>query len=75
MEVEKKKRGFAAMSPERRREIASMGGKKAHAVGTAHEWTSEEASKFGKIGGAKIGKNREHMAEIGRKGGKKSPKK
>ncbi len=36
-------RGFASMSPEKRREIASQGGKAAHIQGTAHKWTSEEA--------------------------------
>ncbi|HVS73690.1 MAG TPA: KGG domain-containing protein [Phycisphaerae bacterium] len=37
-------RGFASMSLEQRRKIASMGGKRAHALGTAHRFTSEEAS-------------------------------
>jgi uncharacterized protein len=41
-------RGFAAMTPERQREIASLGGKSAHAKGTAHEFTSEEARAAGK---------------------------
>ena len=36
-------RGFASMDPERQREIASEGGKAAHASGNAHEFTSEEA--------------------------------
>ena len=44
-------RGFGSMSPERKREIASMGGKAAHTLGTAHEWTSEEAREAGKKGG------------------------
>jgi len=47
----KKPRGFAAISPERRREISSKGGKSAHAKGTAHQFTTEEA----KIAGAKGG--------------------
>ncbi|MGZ3609176.1 MAG: KGG domain-containing protein, partial [Ktedonobacteraceae bacterium] len=34
-------RGFASMSSEKKREIASKGGKAAHAQGTAHKWTSE----------------------------------
>lgn len=38
----KGKRGLASMSPEKRREIASLGGKAAHAAGTAHKYTSEE---------------------------------
>lgn len=45
------KRGFASMSKERQREIASKGGKSAHARGTAHQWTSEEAAEAGRKGG------------------------
>jgi general stress protein YciG len=45
------KRGFAAMDPEQQRMIASKGGKAAHAKGTAHEWTSEEARRAGRQGG------------------------
>src|SRR5438552_2787877 len=41
--LSKKRRGFAAMDPERQREIASKGGRAAHEKGTAHEWTGEEA--------------------------------
>jgi general stress protein YciG len=44
-------RGFAAMSPEKQREIASRGGKAAHAAGTAHEFTSDEGRIAGKKGG------------------------
>ena len=40
-------RGFAAMSPERQREIASLGGRAAHQSGHAHEFTSEEARAAG----------------------------
>lgn len=47
------KQGLASMSPEKRRQIASMGGKAAHAQQRAHEWTSEEATKAGRIGGMK----------------------
>jgi hypothetical protein len=39
----KKKQGFAAMDPERRREVASIGGKNAQAKGTGHSFTTEEA--------------------------------
>ena len=66
------KRGFAAMSPEKQRQIASMGGKAAHEKGTAHEFTSEEARAAGRKGGASVSKNRAHMAAIGRKGGASS---
>ena len=47
----KSRRGFAAMSPERQREIASQGGRAAHQNGTAHQVTSEEAARAGRIGG------------------------
>lgn len=49
--VEKNRRGFASMDPARQREIASKGGRAAHAKGTAHEWTSDEAKAAGRIGG------------------------
>jgi uncharacterized protein len=45
-------RGFASMTPEKKREIASKGGKAAHALGTAHKWTSEEAQAAGRKGGS-----------------------
>ncbi len=44
-------RGFAAMSAEKVRAIASAGGKAAHAAGTAHQFTSEEARVAGLKGG------------------------
>ena len=47
----KERRGFASMSPERQKEIASKGGRAAHQKGTAHEWTSEEARSAGRKGG------------------------
>jgi general stress protein YciG len=43
--------GFASMSKEKQREIASKGGKAAHQQGTAHEWTSKEAAEAGRRGG------------------------
>lgn len=45
------RRGFAVMSAEKQREIASKGGKAAHAKGTAHEWSTEEARRAGRKGG------------------------
>lgn len=45
-------RGFASMSAEKKREIASKGGKAAHAMGTAHTWTSQEAQAAGRKGGS-----------------------
>ena len=65
-------RGFAAMSPERQRQIASEGGRAAHRQGVAHEWNTEEARKAGRKGGEIVSRNREHMSEIGRKGGQSS---
>jgi uncharacterized protein len=51
MNDRKERRGFASMSPEKQREIASKGGRAAHQKGTAHEWTSEEARSAGRKGG------------------------
>lgn len=39
------------MSPEKQREIASKGGRAAHAKGTAHEWSADEARSAGRKGG------------------------
>jgi general stress protein YciG len=47
-----RRRGFAAMDPDRVRAIASKGGRAAHAAGTAHRFTAEEARAAGKKGGA-----------------------
>jgi uncharacterized protein len=65
----KERRGFASMDPSKQKEIASKGGRAAHAKGTAHEFTSDEARLAGSKGGKSVSQNREHMAEIGRKGG------
>jgi uncharacterized protein len=51
IEKRKERRGFASMSPEKQREIASKGGRAAHEKGTAHEWTSDEARSAGRKGG------------------------
>jgi hypothetical protein len=50
-ETTKKPQGFATLLPERRREIASLGGRTAHAQGKAHKFTSEEAKLAGQRGG------------------------
>lgn len=63
------KRGFAAMDQQLQREIASKGGQTAHQRGTAHEFDSTEARAAGQKGGVMVSRDREHMAEIGRKGG------
>lgn len=45
------KRGFAAMDPDKQREIAIRGGIAAHVRKRAHEWTSAEAAEAGRKGG------------------------
>lgn len=50
--MQKQLRGLALLTPEERKRIASMGGKKAHAIGKAHQYTSEEAKIAGQKGGA-----------------------
>src|SRR5690349_21052210 len=62
-------RGFASMDRGKQKEIASKGGKAAHAKGTAHEFDSDEARNAGRKGGQAVSRNREHMAMIGRRGG------
>ena len=47
----KERRGFASMSLDKQREIASKGGRAAHEKGTAHEWTADEARAAGRKGG------------------------
>jgi general stress protein YciG len=49
----RKKQGLASLSPERRREIASKGGKRAVELGVGHRWTPEEAAEAGRKGGLK----------------------
>ena len=54
-----KDRGFASMSREKQREIASKGGRAAHAKGVAHTWNTEEARAAGRKGGL-MGGRRKH---------------
>ncbi len=65
--------GFALMDPERRRAIASAGGKAAHARGTAHRFDSATASAAGRRaherGTAHVW-TPEAAREAGRKGGR-----
>lgn len=44
-------RGFAGMDADQQRQIASAGGRAAHASGHAHEFTPEEAREAGRKGG------------------------
>lgn len=57
MEKPKKKRGLAALSPERRREIASMGGK---AAPFNFKNNPKFASEMGRRGGQMKAKTDEH---------------
>jgi general stress protein YciG len=43
------KGGFASMDPQKQREIASEGGRAAHASGNAHEFNSQEARRAGSM--------------------------
>src|SRR5438045_9375408 len=52
------KRGFASMDPAKQREIASKGGRAAHAKGTAHEFTADEARLAGRKGGHAVSRDR-----------------
>ncbi|HEY1696837.1 MAG TPA: KGG domain-containing protein [Polyangiaceae bacterium] len=65
----KSSRGFASMDLAKQREIASKGGKAAHAQGRAHEFTADEARNAGRKGGEAVSRDRAHMAAIGRAGG------
>lgn len=62
-------RGFATLSAERRKAIASQGGKAAHARGVAHKFSGESARTAGQKGGIAISRNLDYMAVIGRRGG------
>ena len=57
--------GFAGMDKARQREIARQGGRAAHAKGTAHVWTREEAREAGRKGGmAGAGKRKLHVVSV-----------
>jgi len=60
----KKKRGFATMNPETLRALARKGGQAAHALGKAHEFTSEEARAAG-IKGGQRSRSRKRRARDG----------
>jgi uncharacterized protein len=72
MQSNTRNRGFASMDSTRQREIARKGGRAAHEKGKAHEFTPDEARAAGRKGGEKVSVNRQHMAEIGRRGGRSS---
>jgi uncharacterized protein len=62
----RKPRGFAVLKlkdPDRFFDICQKGGKKAHAIGAAHEFTPEEAKAAGIIGGRNSVKKRKRILE------------
>ena len=74
----KAKRGFAAMSPQQRKAIASMGGRSAQASGKGHQWTPAEARAAGKKGGRASqasGKGNRFDSESGAAAGRKRRRK
>ena len=75
MNQKQSRRGFAAMSPEQRRKIASTGGRASQAKGTGHKFTSAEARAAGAKGGKlahALGRAHEFTAEEARAAGKKA---
>lgn len=75
--AESGRQGFASMDPERQREIASQGGKAAHAKGTAHRFTPDEAREAGRKGGQAAhakGSAHQFTPEEARKAGQKGGK-
>jgi general stress protein YciG len=62
-EPARRPRGFAAVDRTLVREMARKGGKAAHAAGTAHEFTSEEARHAGRKGGQAAHAKRRKAAE------------
>jgi hypothetical protein len=67
-ESAKKPRGFATMSKADVARLAARGGKAAHARGVAHEFTSEEASAAGRIGGKVTQERKREMKNVNREG-------
>lgn len=67
----KGRRGFASMSREKRAAIASKGGRAAHALGRAHQWTPDAAKAAGVKGGRTLAAARgsEYFRALGQKGG------
>ena len=80
--MEKKKRGFAAMSKEKHQEIASLGGKAVPKEKRSFSTNKSLASKSGSKGGRSVAnedrsfsRDPELAAAAGRKGGSKTGKK
>lgn len=65
----KKLRGFATLDPEKQRQLASLGGKTAHARGRANPFTPDRARDAGRKGGILVSQDAEPRRAIGRRGG------
>ena len=59
----KSRRGFAAMSPETQRRIASEGGKASHASGRGHRFSADEARDAGRKGGLVSRRGKKEVAK------------
>lgn len=59
-------RGFASMDRTKQAEIASKGGKKAHALGKAHTWDKESARIAGRKG-AEVRRQQREAAKMAAK--------
>jgi len=59
----RRRQGFAALTRERHAEIARNGGRRAHEMGRAHEFTSETAKEAGRKGGLASQAKRRAAAE------------
>jgi general stress protein YciG len=78
----KSRRGFAAMSPERRREISAMGGRAVDPAKRSFSQNNDLARRAGRKGGQSVDPakrnfsvNRELSIAAGRKGGLAKPRK
>lgn len=58
------RRGFAGMDPDFQKRVASAGGRAAHAKGTAHQFSSEEARAAGRKGGATRAARRKAAVDV-----------
>lgn len=65
-----RKQGFAAMTEEKRKEIARKGGHAVQSRGVAHKLSYEERSRGGKQSSGNFKFRPEAAKEAGRKGGK-----
>ncbi|MEA2554336.1 MAG: uncharacterized protein QOJ65_2512 [Fimbriimonadaceae bacterium] len=61
----KQERGFAAMNPEKQKQIARKGGE-------AVARNRQHMAEIGRKGGETVSQDRDHMAQIGREGGRNS---